>query len=260
MLKYDYVIDMSDKRNTCLGEMLVKDCFDIYPLYSEKWLTSNQRVFVLAPRTLLSSIHIDRMNDKDTLFHYGLNSDTIIMLEDRNIRNINMMDDEDFGRSNAYLTAEGTLMYIIKIMTKSVLNCNILIIGYGRVGSEMVKVLLNNDVNVLVATDNKEEQEIASEFTNYVSTIKDSYNKLHNMCVIVNTVPAKILPDDKIELINKDSLIIDLSSSGGMNHKLIRAKGIKCEHLLGVPSKVVPYTAGQMVRDYIYDVFYKEKG
>ena len=77
--------------------------------------------------------------------------------------------------------------------------------------------------------------------------------------VIFNTVPAKIIDKTLIDGLEHCRLIIDLASGkGGVDFTAASARGIKAIHALLLPGKVAPFTAGQIICDYVLELLIRE--
>src|SRR5699024_9076716 len=69
-----------------------------------------------------------------------------------------------------------------------------------------------------------------------------------NFSICINTVPDLILDKNIIDQMSTDTLIIDLASKpGGTDFKAAEQRGIKAIHALGLPGKVAPKTAGEIL-------------
>ena len=74
---------------------------------------------------------------------------------------------------------------------------------------------------------------------------------LADMDLIINTIPDKVLDQAKLELIEKESLVIDLASKpGGVDFEKAGQIGIKVIWALSLPGKVAPVTAANYETDH----------
>ena len=73
--------------------------------------------------------------------------------------------------------------------------------------------------------------------------------------IIINTIPFQILVDERLDLIKKEAIIIDLASNpGGVDRKQAREKGIRVIWALSLPARVAPLTSAEFIKETIYHV------
>ena len=69
--------------------------------------------------------------------------------------------------------------------------------------------------------------------------------------ILINTVPALIVTEKIISLLNTGSRIIDLASlPGGVDQKAAECRGIESVVLPGLPGKYAPISAGRILASY----------
>ena len=166
---------------------------------------------------------------------------------------------EDFVIYNAALTAEGAVGIIIDEYEGSVFGSRVLITGYGRIGRILADYLTKLGAEVIVAVRRAESAAAAQ-----TSGIRAGYYsdlELKDYNIIINTVPALVLDRDRIDIVRKDALIIDLASApGGVDMRRAGERGIKCIHALGLPGRTAPVTAGRIIKDTICNIIKEENG
>ncbi len=78
--------------------------------------------------------------------------------------------------------------------------------------------------------------------------------------VIINTVPARVLGENRLKELKPGCLCLDLASKpGGMDFTAASKLGVKAVWALSLPGEVAPVTSGAMIRDTIYNIL-REKG
>lgn len=162
---------------------------------------------------------------------------------------IDLMKINSLAVKNAIPTAEGVVNIIITNTDFTIDKSKILVIGFGRVGERVSKVLKNMGANIFCIDVNKDKlANIASSSYNVIEKIseKQSYD------VIVNTVPSMVLGEDKLKLISKETLIIDVASNpGGVDYNYAKENGYNVIHELGIPGKIAPKTAADNIKQAI---------
>jgi dipicolinate synthase subunit A len=245
-------VEIRDKRDFYLLNALKKEGFTTFDLGEESKYKEFEKVYV---RSLLTSVTreiAESLEDNSILFSRKLSDEVDEIIKQKNIEQYNLLSDETFIVKNAYLTAEGALAHIILNTQRTIRHMPILVLGYGRVGKSVTKLLKDNYAIVSVATNDPTEYAIASIFSDDVHTLDSYKENLNNFSAIINTVPKLILEGETLNLINKDCFILDLASlPGGIDYNAAEKLNLNLMHALGVPGKVAPETAGLYIKDII---------
>lgn len=139
---------------------------------------------------------------------------------------INLSENEDYLKKNAYLTALGCLSTLKDNYE------NIVIYGNGRIANYLNELLSYKAV--LLARHPKDDEYLLEDHI---------YQKAD---LIINTIPAR-LPID-ITLLKNDVKIIDLASYPyGFNHEALKSQGIDISLLSGIPGRMYPKTAACII-------------
>jgi len=180
---------------------------------------------------------------------YQLNDNTEIEI-------IDLLNREELAVLNAISTAEGAIQIAMDETIKTIHGSNILILGFGRIGKVLAKMLEGIGANIYCeATKNVDLAWIKAYGYNPVH--ENELNKsLSKYDIIMNTVPAMILDEKKLKKVNKDCLIIDLASKpGGVDRVAAKKLEIKTIWALSLPGKVAPLTSAEFIKDTIYNIF-----
>ncbi|NLU53402.1 MAG: dipicolinate synthase subunit DpsA [Clostridiaceae bacterium] len=196
------------------------------------------------------------------LFIAGKIPETIVkQLESRKVKCVDLLEREDMAVLNAVPSAEGAIDVLIQELPKTLMDSRILIAGYGRIGKILAKLLHGFGAEVWVSA--RKHSDLAwieaqglkpipmSQFGRYVG----------DMDAIVNTVPALIITKEILEKVRSDCFLLDLASApGGIDFKAAEAMGFKVKWALGLPGKVAPLTAGDIIRRTVYNIIEEEGG
>jgi dipicolinate synthase subunit A len=127
-----------------------------------------------------------------------------------------------------------------------------LILGFGRVAKALAKMLLGIGARVFVAARRRAQQEEASEMGCQAVAFSDLTTLLTSVWAVFNTVPARVLTAEHLSVLRKDAMVIDLASApGGTDFDAAKALGISAILALGLPGKVAPRTAGEILASTI---------
>lgn len=168
-----------------------------------------------------------------------------------NVELVDLMKNEELTILNVIPTAEGAIAVAMEESKETIHGNNSLVLGFGRIGKVLSKMLLGLGANVYSEARKKEDLAYIEALGYNKIDLKDLNNYLPRFKYIFNTIPSMILDKERLDLINKDAIIIDLASSpGGVDFDYARKIGINAILALGLPGKVAPRTAAK----YIYDI------
>lgn len=176
-------------------------------------------------------------------------------LESNNIQYTDLLKREEFTVLNTIATAEGTIQIAMEETQRTVHGTNVLVMGFGRIGKVLAKML--DGIGAKVSCEARKNEDIA-----WIKAY--GYNPIHlnnlnenlgKFDIIINTIPFQILDAEKLELLKKDVVIIDLASNpGGVDRKAAREKNLKVIWALSLPGKVAPLTSAEFIKETLYHV------
>lgn len=150
---------------------------------------------------------------------------------------IDFLKDPYYLAENAAITASCTLKISKNKLGTSVKSKQILIIGWGRIGKCLCRLFENEGASVTVAARKDSDRAIISVLGNRSISINEAAAKTEEFDIIINTVPAMVLPEIKCK---EDALLLELASKPGMSGKNI----LDCR---GLPSKIDPDASGRLI-------------
>lgn len=172
----------------------------------------------------------------------------------RKARVTDIMDREDFAILNAIPTAEGALAVAIDNSDITLHGSDILIIGFGRIGKAMARILSNMGANIFAAARNDRDLAYASLFGAKPIRMgnRDFEETLKHCDFIFNTVPAMVLDSINLAFVKENALIIDLASvPGGVDKSAAAILEKRLIHALSLPVKYSPVTAAKILTDTV---------
>ena len=171
------------------------------------------------------------------------------------IKTIDLFSLESLAIKNAIPTAEGAIMIAMEESDKVLFNSNTLVIGYGRCGKILSKYLKAIGSNVSITYRNLTDMAYIEAYGYTPVNILNLKSNLKKYDIVFNTAPSMILNKDMLEEIKKETIIIDLSQApGGVDYTLAKELGIKALYCPGLPGRVAPFTAAQIIKDSILDI------
>jgi len=157
-------------------------------------------------------------------------------------------DDEELALLNAIPTAEGAIQKAMELSPATLHGSVCLVIGLGRCGTVLARALHGLGARVRVLVRRRESAAIAFSAGYSPYDIASADEALDGADFIFNTAPALILTADRLKLVKKDALILDLASEpGGTDFNAAASLGLSATLLPGLPGQVAPRTAGSIL-------------
>lgn len=149
--------------------------------------------------------------------------------------------DEKFLLENARLTANGAMGYLLTNNTRDLADLHIGVVGYGRIGKEIIRLCLLFGAKVTVFT---RRREVALELADagVGAAVIGEDTDFSSLDVLINTAPARQINESKLPLTLD---IIDLASGSVFepSGQLIK--------LSSIPDVMYPHTAGRLYAEAI---------
>lgn len=185
--------------------------------------------------------------NKNTYIISGINTPSLKQLL-KNRPCIFIMNDKDVIKENAIPTVEGIISNLIENTDITINSANIMIIGYGNIGTYLTSILRSMGANIIVSIiDKKDIGKLEKENIKYLfsNDFNNMSNILQHMDMIINTAPSLVINENYIKCLNKEVYILDVSSyPHGIDKNILDINNIKNNIYLGIPSKVAPKTSG----------------
>ncbi len=156
--------------------------------------------------------------------------------------------DDAFVLANARLSARGALGYLLTHSERDAAELTVGVVGYGRIGAEMCRLLLLLGGRVVVLTRRRElAMELCESGIN--ARIVGEGTELSDLDVLINTAPARQLDPEQIP---ESVQIIDLASGN------IFAESDRVVRLMSLPERYYPLTAGRLYAEGAMSALYGE--
>ena len=159
---------------------------------------------------------------------------------------------ESYLIANAALTAEAAADLLAR--ERRLLGTEILVLGWGRVGSLTAPALRAEGGTVTVFARRRESRAWA-EAAGFETLGEETLDAaLGRFDVIVNTVPAPLLDEKRLSLTRPGVLLTELASSpGGIDEQAAQRLGRRYLPAPGLPGKYAPARAAEILREAVYE-------
>lgn len=170
--------------------------------------------------------------------------------ESANRKLVRLFARDDIAIYNSIPTAEGALMLAMEQTDVTIHGSQVMVLGFGRVGMTLARLFSAVGAHVHVCVRKAADIARITEMGLLPALIKDLEKEVADTDICINTIPHQIVDSKIVSAMKKSSLIIDLASSpGGTDFTFADQEGIKNIHALGLPGKVAPKTAGNIIAD-----------
>lgn len=144
--------------------------------------------------------------------------------------------DEAFLCANADLTARGTLGYLLTHSESDLADLSVGVVGYGRIGIRLIRLLLLFDTRLTVYTT---RQSVALELCEMgiSATVIGEDSDFSGLDILINTAPARQIDESRLPT---DLETIDLASGS------IFEPSERLVKLASIPDIMYPKTAGRL--------------
>lgn len=153
---------------------------------------------------------------------------------------------------NAIPTAEGAINEAIKHSQITLHNNNAFVLGLGRVGKTIARMLNGMGSKTFGVARKPKDLARALEMGLKPVDFKDLKQEIEQADFIFNTVPTLVLDREILSCLKADAVVIDVASApGGTDFEAATELGVSAHLALGLPGKVAPKSAGQILGDII---------
>ena len=176
-------------------------------------------------------------------------------LDNNDVQSTDLLKREEFSVLNTIATAEGTIQIAMEETQRTIHGSNVLVMGFGRTGKVIAKMLDGIGAKVYCEARKNEDISWIKAYGYNPIHLNDLNEHLDQFDIIINTIPFQILGDERLDLVRKDVVIVDLASNpGGVDRKAARERNIRVIWALSLPAKVAPVTSAEFIKETIYHV------
>lgn len=173
---------------------------------------------------------------------------------------IDYLEREELAVANAVAAAEGAIQLIMEETPITLCHASCLVIGFGRIGKLLCHRLRGMGAEVTASARNFADMAWIRAYgykavdTGGIDAILGQFD------VVINTVPARILGENRLRRLKQGCLCLDLASKpGGLDFSAASKLGVKAVWALSLPGEVAPVSSGMIIKDTVYNIL-SEKG
>lgn len=173
----------------------------------------------------------------------------------RGLRLVELLRDEALALLNAVPTAEGAIALAMANMRITLHDSQALVIGLGRCGQQILRLLLAFGAHVTAVGFDR--LEAARGFVWGVPVVEPPAieRAAAGADVVFNTAPVVTLTEPVLARMRRDAVIVDIASEpGGTDFQAAQRLGLRAIHAVALPGRVAPVTAGRILASVIPDL------
>lgn len=173
------------------------------------------------------------------------------------IKAFDLLRREDFAVLNALPTAEGAVQMAMESFEGTIAGSKCLVIGYGRIGKTLSRMLKSLNAVVNVASSCAEKRARISVDGN-IPINTDSIKSLDGFDIVFNTADAVVIDRKLLTNTSASPVIIDLASLDGVDFEAAEELGFAAIKGSALPGKCSPKAAGKIISDTILTILEEE--
>ena len=160
---------------------------------------------------------------------------------------------EEYRIAYARLTAEGAIALLRPETGLS--GAHVLLLGYGRIARLLARELQKAGALVTAAARSAEQRAWAEAEGVEALPLDALSGALGRFDVIIGTIPAPVLPRERLACLPAGALLLDLASRpGGTDFAAARDLGLDARPALSLPARCAPRTAGTLVAQTVLTI------
>ncbi len=181
-------------------------------------------------------------------------------LESQNTKCFDILTSDQLKILSSIITAEGILGIAIQETSTTIHGLKVLILGFGRAGKLIAKSFDAMGAKVSVEARKPEDLAWIDAYNYEKIDLKDLNNHLGKFDLVVNTIPANILDNEKLKLFKRGSILINLPTITETKIDIHEANnlGIKYIWASSLPQLVAPITYAEKIKEVIFEILKKE--
>ena len=187
------------------------------------------------------------------VFAGAVRPDARLLALQRGIAVTDLLSMEELAVKNAALTAEGAVGVLIRETDCCLLGMEILVIGAGRIGKLLGLRLKALGAQVTVSARRDSDKAWCRSMGLGTADTGELEPILPRFSTAVNTVPSPVLTPDRLRLLPRGAVLLELASKpGGIHRQAARELGLRVIPAPGLPGKTAPKSAAAAIADTIY--------
>ncbi len=165
---------------------------------------------------------------------------------------IDLLQDDTYVAQNAAITARCAVRAALPQLGITLLHCPVLILGWGRIGKCLGRLLDNLGADVTIAARKESDRAMIRALGYGAVGMEGLGESIHRFRLLYNTVPVMVLPETAAKKTRADCVKIELASKPGI-------EGPDVIDARGLPGKLAPESSGALIAQTVTRLLKEEK-
>lgn len=165
---------------------------------------------------------------------------------------------EELTVANAAATAEAAIQVAMEQLERMLLGMPCLVLGFGRIGKLLSHRLHGMGAAVTATARRTEDLAWIRAYGYRALRTNELSGKLSEFGLIFNTIPSLVLDSTLLAQLPEGCICIDLASWPGIDPDAAKEQGVCLIWARGLPGRVVPCSAAEIIRDTVYHILSEE--
>lgn len=181
--------------------------------------------------------------------YIGVAKPVVAMLASRHrVRLVETAEVDEIAILNSIPTAEGAIQRAMEQLPVTLHGSRVVVVGFGRCGVTLARMLGGIGARVRVVARDAAQRARAYEMGFEAEPMERLPQSVADARAVFNTVPALLITRRVLEAMRRDVVVIDVAQApGGVDFEAAKELGIKAFLDLGIPGRVAPETAGEIL-------------
>ncbi|MDD3839258.1 MAG: dipicolinate synthase subunit DpsA [Clostridia bacterium] len=244
------IVGFDDFKQNNIFEYLKESEIIIFPVPS-----ITNKVFLnsrYSNKTYIFNELLEYINKDSKVFGSKFNETARLFFLTNNIEFYDLTENQEFSILNSIPTAEGVIQIAMEKSNITIHNSRVLILGFGKSGKCITHLFKSMGADVTVEARKSSDLAWIEQYACKGIHLNQLKYALKDKDFIINTIPTMILDEEMLNLVNKETIIIDIASKpGGVDFMAAKRLGITADIYPGLPGKIAPKSSAKI----IYKIF-----
>ena len=205
-----------------------------------------------SPRPIPVTEILDALRPGQLILGGGVNSRLAGLAQARGLTILDYLAREELAIANAVPTAEGAVQLAMEALPITIHRSRILVAGFGRVGQCSAARFAALGAQVTIAARSAAQRALAESMGLSALHPAQLETARQNWDLVVNTVPTVLFQAPQLMAVGAPVLLELASAPGGFDLQAVHDLELRHIPAQGLPGRVAPATAAQIIRNTIY--------
>ena len=220
------------------------------PMFKGENLNINSNLSI-STKELLSVLG-NHITSEQKVFGGCIPPDFCKMFQKKNVVYFDFMEQRTISIFNSIATAEWLIAEMILSTSENLHGKEVLILGYGTCAKTLAAKLQALQMRTCICARNQASLMEAFGFGHCVEPLSNLKKIISGYPMIVNTIPAKVLPNHILDLVSSKAWIYEIASFPyGMDLDYAKKRKLNVKLCMSLPGKYSPDSSADILTDFV---------